>query len=235
MTESTLTKLCANCNELRVYSPDKKISQFYVRSGIKNPTEPGHYISECKSCMAKRNLHRTPIGEEESRVYTENLAIKRLKSAGIWAQTGKSSQAPDVDVTAMGSVWIEVKYSLLDFRRGVKMFKFETTPKQQQRGFLADIVMLICEWSPRVYTYHLFRATDEVFYMKGRVKSAFTFVPGRTVALKHGNNRVVMVQSMMDAAQNNWALVEEIYREHAAQLPSNPFPHRRCRGDEQTA
>jgi hypothetical protein len=181
--------------------------------------------------MKKRNENKSPLGIEESRVYTENLAIKRLKEASIWAQTGKSSGAPDVDVTAMGSVWIEVKHSYLEWRRGSQMFKFDTTPKQQQRGFLADIVMLICEWDPGRYTYHIFRSDDEVFYMKGRVKTAFTVVPGRTHALKHGNNRVVMTQGMMDSAQNNWGLIEVVYREYAVKLPTEPFPHRRWRGD----
>lgn len=208
----TTTKVCTACQL------PKTLAEFYVRSGCKNPTEPGHYLSECIACMKLRNFTRKLIPIEESRVPTENLAIKRLKQENIWAQTGKASNAPDVDVTAMGMVRIEVKHSRLEYRRGKEMFRFDTTPKQQQRGFLADLVMLICEWKLETLTYHLFRANDPVFYIHGHVKTGLTYPPGRTHALKHGNNRVVMTQSMMDTAENHWQLVPELYYELSQHL-----------------
>lgn len=235
MTEITLPVLTKCCsNPACIHAGDEQpVSNFYVRSGYKdNPMLPGHYNSECKDCLKARNGSVRNLPLEESRVASENLAIKHLKSFGIWAQTGKDSGAPDVDLTAWGVVWIEVKHARLEPHGGVEEFTFMTTPKQQKRGLLADIVMLICEWSPENYTYHLFRSTDPVFYIEGRVKTGFTFRPGRTHALKHGLNRVVMTTGMMDQAQNNWELIDAVRLEHAETLPDNPFPHRRWRDVE---
>lgn len=228
-------KPCTNCKIPQVCSADKDESAYYVRSGITEPTEVGHFMSECKTCMRIRSSEKTDLRltSEESRVLTENLAIKRLKQEGIWAQTGKASEAPDVDVNAWGCVWIEVKHSRLLIRRGKKEFMFVMTPKQMKRGFLADIILLICEWQPDEYTYHLLRSDDPVFYIDGRVKSGLTYRPGRVKALKHGNNRVVMTSGMMDEAQDYWGLVEEIRRDMSRRLSESPFPHRRRRPEEQ--
>lgn len=160
---------------------------------------------------------------------TENLAISKLKEMGIWAQPGKASDAPDVDVTAWGCVWIEVKHARLEPKGSTEEFTFTMTPKQVKRGFLADLVMLICEWLPETYTFHLFRADDPVFYMNDRLKTGFTYRPGRKKALKHGLNRVVMTSYMMDEARERWGLIEDVRCEHSNKLPTEPFPHRRWR------
>lgn len=193
----TLTKVCCGCKL------DKPLSEFYIRSGTTDPTEPGHYVSECKSCMKVRSKNNGTLNPYEPRVLTEQLAIARLLDVGIFALPGKAIAASDVDVVAWGCVWIEVKYARYQFERGVRKFKFNTTPKQQQRGFLADLVMLICDYGDDL-TYHLFEANHPVFYMGDRVKSGFTFTPGALEAKKHGDNRVVMTQPLMDEAQDRW-------------------------------
>lgn len=198
----TVTKPCRGCKA------NKTLDQFYIRSGVSNPTEPGHYVSECKSCMKVRSKNNGTLDPYEPRVLTEQLAIERLLDVGIFALPGKAISASDVDVVAWGCVWIEVKYARYEFKRGVKKFTFNTTPKQQQRGFLADLVMLICDYGDEL-TYHLFDANNPVFYMDqgSRVKSGFTFTPGAMEAKKHGDNRVVMTQPMMDDAQDRWDLI----------------------------
>lgn len=196
----TLTKPCRGCKV------EKILGDFYPRSGVDNPTEPGHYVSECKVCMKRRSKTNGNLDPYEPRVLTEQLAIERLLDVGIFALPGKAIAASDVDVVAWGCVWIEVKYARLEFQRGVRKFKFNTTPKQQQRGFLADIVMLICDYGEEL-TYHLFEVNHPVFYMHNRIKSGFTFTPGALEAKKHGDNRVVMTQPMMDEMQDRWDLI----------------------------
>ena len=196
----TLTKPCCACKT------DKPLNEFYVRSGILNPTEPGHYVSECKVCMRLRNKTTGAVSPYEPRALTEQLAIEWLLDVGIYAAPGKAVRLAHVDVVAWGCVWIEVKYARYVSHRGVMKFKFDTTPKQQQRGFLADIVMLICDYGDEL-TYHLFEANHPVFYMQGRIKSGFTFTPGAMEAKKHGDNRVVMTQPLMDQAQDRWDMI----------------------------
>lgn len=224
-----LEKICTNPTCSFEGKP-QLLRNFYVRSGYKdNPTLPGHYNSECKTCLKNRSGNQNHHPIEESRVRSENLVIQRLKQEGIWAQTGKATDAPDVDVTAWGVVWLECKHSILKPRGYADEFTWVASPKQAERGYLADIVMLICEWKPETYTFHLFRAADPVFYMDGRLKTGFTYRPGRTRALKHGGNRVVMTSGMMEAARDNWGLIETVRCEHARQLTETPFPHRRWR------
>lgn len=231
MTELNVTLAVKRCiNPECPVDGDQPLSEFYVRSGIEVPTLPGHYLGECKTCMKRRSRERQPLlSDQESRVRTENLTISKLKELGIWAQPGKACSAPDVDVAAWGCVWIEVKHARLEPHGNAKEFTFVMTPKQVKRGFLADLVMLICEWLPETYSYHLFRYDDPVFYIKGRLKTGFTYRPGRTQALKHGLNRVVMTSGMMEEARDRWGLIEDVRCEHAQKLPNEPFPHRRWR------
>lgn len=232
MTDTTVAQATKRCtNPHCPIRGEQPYSQFYVRSGIITPTLPGHYLSQCKTCLRALNLTAKVLAVEESRVWSENVVIGVLKQQGIWAQTGKGSSAPDVDVTAWGCVWIEVKHARLEPRGGVEEFTFTTTPKQQQRGLLADLVLLLCEWAPENYSFHLFRSDDPVFYIEGRLKTGFTYRPGRAKALKHGLNRVVMTSGMMEQARDRWRLIEVVRREHARSLPQNPFPHRRWRED----
>jgi hypothetical protein len=140
----------------------------------------------------------------QPRVLSETLAIEQLLDVGIFAVPGKAISAKWVDVVAWGCVWIEVKYARLEFQRGVKKFKFATSKQQMARGFLADLVMLICDYGEDDLTYHLFEAKHPVFYMGERVKSGFTFTPDAMEAKKHGDNRVVMTQPMMDEARDRW-------------------------------
>lgn len=208
----TLTKVCNRCKS------EKSVSEFYIRSGCDNPTEVGHYSSECKDCMKQRTKGQKHLPPTEPRAVTEILALEYLKNRGIPALPGKAVSFSHVDVVAFGCVEIEVKFSRLQFNKGVHRFRFAATPNQSRHGFRGSIVMLICEYPSGRYTYHLFDARHPVFYIHGRVKIAFLFTPGATEALKHGDNRVVMTQPLMDAHQDNIALVWKKLKSYSEQL-----------------
>jgi hypothetical protein len=188
-------KTCKRCNAI------KHISEFYTRSG-----RPNEYLGECKACYKERGRNRVTVRKDTPMVGSEILAINALNHNGIHALPGKALQYAHVDVIAFGCVRIEVKYAKLDRTHHREKYTFQTTPRQGQRGLLADVVMLICD-DGDTPTFHLFRPDDEVFFIKGRLKTGFTFTPGAMAAEKHGNNRVVMTQPMMDAARNRWSLV----------------------------
>lgn len=191
---NTVSKICCRCNTL------KPLSDFYPRSYSNG------VMSECKECMKLRSKNIKDRNYFMPRVATEICAIDYLKKNAIPALPGKALRFSHVDVVAFGCVKIEVKYAKCEFKRGVQKFTFNATPAQQKYGFRAHIVMLICDYGEKK-TYHFFKSSDPVFYIKGRLKTGFTFTPGNYEALKHANNRVVMVQSMMDAAQDNIQLI----------------------------
>lgn len=190
----TLSKICNRCNTL------KPLTEFYARSYSNG------FLSECKQCMRLRGKSIQRGSYLMPRVATEESAINYLQARAIPALPGKALRFSHVDVVAFGCVKIEVKHSKYEFRRGKQKFTFNATPAQKKHGFRAHIVMLICDYGDR-QTYHLFKASDPVFYMNGRVKTGFTFTPGNYKALKHGDNRVVLVQGMMDSAQDNVQLI----------------------------
>lgn len=206
-----VSKECARC-EVR-----KPLSEFYIRSGYGTPdnpaTIPGHYVSECKQCMKDRSRLRVPFDAKEPLIKGEKLAIEYLAMNNIPALPGKAVSHAWTDIVAFGCIGVEVKHAKLKLKRGVDKFTFMATPQQQKNGFRGAIVMLICEYPDRL-TYHLFRSTEPVFYMGNRVKSGFDFTPGNDIPLKHGNNRVVMTQPMMDKAQDNTQLIWECLKEY---------------------
>lgn len=199
----TVTKVCGACNET------KPLKAFYKRSGAVADDDPGHYLTECKACMKQRsrNIGRLPI--MTARTPTEVLAVDYLHSQGVPALPGKALGYADVDVGAFGCVAIEVKFARYENERGTMKFRWVATPKQQQQGFLADVVMLICDWQDDddTITFHFFPADHPVFYMGDRVKAGWNWTPGNDEALKHGNNRTVMVDGMMESARDNIGLI----------------------------
>lgn len=202
-------KRCSGeCGKIKPYS------EFYVRSGYGTLDNPaildGHFVSECIACMKKRSQDQTRIVPWESHVIAEQLAIIALQQAGIWAQTGKATSAPDVDVVAWGSVWIEVKHAKLRRKGNKQTFSFVTTPAQQERGFLAHVVMLICEYPEARFTYHLFHADNPIFHKaNGTVKSGFTYSLGRMSAVAKGRGtKDQLTLPIMNESQNDWSIIE---------------------------
>lgn len=149
-----------------------------------------------------------------SRRYTENIVVSHLRSLGYWAQTGKSASAPAVDLVVDGMLWLEIKHARLQITAsGAEEFKFAVTPKQRAEGFRTDLVLLVCEWEPDQYTFHVFPANDPVFYLdRGdgrRLKNGFTYRPGRET-VKQLFVGEILTETRMRAAQDAWSLLERV-------------------------
>lgn len=215
MDDST-TKTCRRCKQV------KPLSEFYKRSGYNAadcpPNMIGHYLSECKDCMRERNKTQRRAKDGNSLIYHEQLAIAHLRKQGIHTEASRRNWFPHSDIVCWGCVTLEVKYARLKWDCGRQKFTFTTTKRQQQRGFLANYVILICEYKPGNETFHIFDVDHPVFYMQGRMKTGFTFTPGNERALKHGHNRVVMTQPLMDAAQDAFYLIETKRQEYSEML-----------------
>lgn len=191
----------------------KPVGEFYTRSGIKNPTIRGDYYTYCKACQRAKSKTAIRAPKTVPVVEGEILAIDYLKRKGIPTLPGKAVAAADVDLVCYGSCWLETKHSKLD-KDG---FMFNTSSTQQARGFLADIVLLICEHSPDDITFHFLPANHPAFYNKhGKVKQGISFVPGRTEDMKRGKAntwRTVLTQQMMDGAQDATWLIDDKLQE----------------------
>jgi hypothetical protein len=203
----TVSRICCTCKV------DKSISEFYRRSDR-------YVCGECKSCMKLRSKRQTAQVNKDYQVpfvESEKMAIEYLNSKGIPALPGKTIRHSFVDIIAFGCIGVEVKYSKRDVDRRFGKFYFATTPSQQKNGFRAHVVMLICDYEPQ-RTYHIFDVKYPAFYIGGRLKTGFTFTPGAYEALKHGETRVVMVQGMMDEAQDNVQLIYDKLSEYCKAL-----------------
>lgn len=163
--------------------------------------------------MKARYYGHTQLPRTEPRAPTEIIAIAYLEKNGIPCFPGKTLAQSYVDVIAFGCVLIEVKYSRLKMGR----FHFVTTPRQMRKGFSGELVLLVCDYGDR-HTFHFFDPRHPVFWMKGRVKSSFDFTPGAMEAKKHGNNRVVMTQPLMDDAENRIDMIDDALRSHQTRL-----------------
>jgi hypothetical protein len=201
-----LSKRCAKCER------DRPFSEFYARAGYRTPenppTEAGHTVSECKACMKLRSQSTNHLSVQTPRTPTEIFALQYLRQQRIFACTGKAASYPHVDVVAWGCVRIEVKYAKLQALGKQMGYRFVATPQQSKHGFRAEVVMLICE-DEQGRAHHLFDAIHPVFYMGERVKAGFEVVVGKQEAIKHADNRVVMLQEMMDEARDAVHLIEE--------------------------
>lgn len=208
MNETILAEIeCPQCKTT------KPVAEFYVRSGIKNPTIRGDYYTYCKKCQNARSKTQVRVPKTVAVVEGEILAIDYLKRKGIPTLPGKAVAAADVDLASYGVVWIETKHSKLS-KYG---FMFNTSLSQRSRGFLADIVLLICEYSADEITFHFLPANHPAFYAKnGKLKQGITFVPGRTEDGKQGEKnawRTVLTQHDMDASQDAVWLIENKLQE----------------------
>lgn len=197
-----LTKVCRRCKMV------KPITEFYVRSGITTPEHEGHYNSECKDCVKDRSRTVGSIHPTVPRQLSEQLGLAELLRQGISSLPGKAVFGSHVDIVCWGCVLVEIKYSRLESHAGQYSFRFSSTPRQVQRGFLAHVVMLICDYDSH-QTYHLFKSNYEAFYINGHLKTSFFFTPGQSEQLKHQDTRLKLLQPAMDESENRFELIEE--------------------------
>lgn len=201
-------RICNSCKQM------KPFGEFYVRptyGTLKKPAvEPGHFVSECIVCMRERGKQNFRLPPWESRVETEQAAIDYLMSRGIWTTVGKMTSAPDVDLACYGAVWVEVKHALAKGRGYKKTFTFNFTPSQRERGLLAHVVLLICEYPDGRRTFHLLNASHPAFYKDDgeTLKTAAVFSIGRREPSKRGKGyKHQLTQQIMDAAQDDTGLI----------------------------
>jgi hypothetical protein len=203
------SKLCHGCGIVKDYA------DYYVRATYGTPEKPavmdGHFVTECKDCMRQRGNTQKRLPPWESQVKSEQLAIDYLMSKGIWATTGKMTNAPDVDIAIWGAIWCEVKHACFNNKGSRNAFTFVTSDSQQERGFLGHIVMLICEYPDGRLTYHFFNASDPVFYRNdGRLKSGIVYRPGQMFPSRKGRGyKYQLTQSVMETAEDNTGLIIE--------------------------
>lgn len=214
-TARTITKRCRGCKQ------EVLLTDFHLRSGYRGkidiPTEPKHVISECKSCMRERGKNSKRLSPHETRTASETTFIEYLASRGIPALPGKAIRAADVDVIALGHVWIEVKYSTLAYIQGAERFRFSFTPNQTKYGPRGHIVALICNWGNDKLTFHLLPYNHQVFFNEhGKMKTGLQFVPGQIEAVKHVH-RHILTQQVMNYYENRTELINRyITRIHNA-------------------
>jgi hypothetical protein len=189
------------------------VTAFYKRSSVRLDS----YTSECKSCMIARSRnipsHLRHLPADVPRAKSEILALDYLRSACIPALPGKAFKLAHVDVVAWGCVWIEVKYSSLRADPRPR-FQFAATPLQIKRGYLAHVMMLICDYGDK-QTYHLFPSDHEVFYREyadgaRKVKSAVSYIPDVTGSTKRGApGTITPTDDLMKAHEGKIDFIEQ--------------------------
>lgn len=221
MGDIQFIKPCSKCKLPQLCSSDPLTSKFYVRSGIEAPTEPGHYNSQCKTCIKRHNKEAKHLPPDEPRTETEKLAISFFTQHGIFALPGKAFAVAHCDILCWGCIKVEVKHARLAYHRRLKTFVFHATPKQVERGYIADLVLLVCDHTPQYRTFHLFRADDPVFSLNGHIKRGLMFRPGATEALRVIDGNTVMLQAMMDEAQDNLSRLWDVFTAKNAALKAS--------------
>lgn len=222
-------KRCLDCeNELA-------LTEFYPRSGYEADDDPGHYLSYCIQCQTARGSASRSKGRvkvvKPSPIRGEQLVHDELMRQGIWCQYGRNLRDGDtknVDLVCWGVVYIEVKYDTAEwnYRHDSAAFRFSFSKPQQNRGVLADIIALVCEYEPDKVSYHFFRANDEVFYNEERLKSSVGTIHNfGAMPRKHKG----IPWYMMERARDNLDLIETVRLEHSESIRTSPFPHRRWR------
>lgn len=210
-----IKKFCSSCGD------EKPLSKYYKRSGLSEHTVAGHYISECKACMKERSRTQKRLHPLVPRADTEQYAIDYLHQKRIPALPGKALSYAHVDVVAFWIVRIEIKYSKLHRQAGTKYYAFNSSEKQRQNGYLADLVMLICE-RPTGRTFHLFNANDNVFVNPETetIKTAVSYYVGshKPRSMWTPQDHYLSEGKMQDA-QDNLVLIYDALGRLASELP----------------
>jgi hypothetical protein len=191
-------KLCisgTNCKHPD--GPLLPLSEFYKHRPAADGLFP--YCKECKKVLTRQqNAHC----KNESTNIGEKLVIERLRSLGIYAVPGKSSEWFWIDVVAWGCVRIEVKYA----REHNGAFKFSIGHKDGLEKERSDIIVLVC-LDNTYTTYHVFKSDHSVFYHKdGIAKQGVVYTP--FAKFKH-TDCLTLDNNLMLAHQEQWNLIEE--------------------------
>ncbi len=184
------TKYCTTCKKT------KSIEEFYKSRGAADGRQ-----NRCKTCYRVIARCNKAKPKHEASHQSEQYVIDVLKSQGIYCAAGKSSEYKYCDLIAWGCVRIEVKTA--NQKDGA--FMFTSTPRQQEHGFVADLVILVCKWEDET-TLHIFPSNHPVFYRSGRIKSGFYYDP--YIYKRKSGHGGRLTNALMKQHQNRWDLIE---------------------------
>jgi len=131
----------------------------------------------------------------------EQLVINKLRSLGIYAAPGKSSEYKRLDVVAWGCVRIEVKTARRNKKGG---FHFGMGRKRDKEYNRSDIVVLVCIDSD--VSFHVFRSNHSAFYHHdGRSKISVQYKEDT----KFRHSSAGLDNEAMAYHLDRWDLIEE--------------------------
>ena len=167
LTQSPELRQCARGEKCKHKDgPLLPVAEFYRHTNNK------YYNSYCKECCKENSRTQKRPPKKQSGEQTEQTAIKKLRSLGIYAVSGKASEFTHVDVVAWGCVRIEVKAA--DKKDdGTWNFAFSS---QRNKGIKADFVLLMQRDKDQI-AYHLFPVGHPIFFKNGKVKAAVQYIP----------------------------------------------------------
>lgn len=179
-------------------------SEFYKLRGTRDGLSP--ICKECKKAYSKARKKQTPQLSRRDKAGhpSEQMVIDRLRSVGVYAAPGKSSEWNWIDVVAWGCVRIEVKAASVT-RHGTFLFNMgKKRGKEKDRSDLVVLIMLYDEDS----RFFVFKSTHPVFYhADGRAKRGVAYCTnGGTPKTGRG---VTLSAELMSQAEDRWGLVEQ--------------------------
>jgi len=197
------TKLC------RVCGAEKSLSEYYINTSNKKP------MDRCKSCHRARNKKYQPVPADTCGVAHQNEFINILRSRGIYASPGKSSEYAHADVVAWGCVRIEVKHGESIDKYSPRTWKFRFTEKQANGGLVADLIALMCpNGIGKGYTCYLISPDYPELYRDGKFKPVVTINIGTHRKPARGDWGS-LTPEMLSVHRENWQVIEQIRMEVA--------------------
>jgi hypothetical protein len=203
-TNTHYLKACSsgeNCKH--PHGPHLTIDDFYFRqNGVRYPN--------CKECHKAQTKLQRVLPRDESGNSGELLVINKLRSLGVYAAPGKSSEFKWLDVVAWGCVRIEVKTATLNSQGA---FHFGMGDKREKEKERSDFVILVCIDIP--LSYHVFPSNHAVFYHSdGRAKKSVQYAPEAS----HHKKPNSLDNETMARYMNRWYPIETRRREISAEM-----------------
>lgn len=190
----TLVKTCIACKQTL------PLSDFY-----KSDDSIDGASSNCKACTIKKGRARgKKFDRSKPTVPGEVIAIDYLRSRGVYAAPGKSSEWKRVDVVAWGCVRLEVKYASSKNRRNNFVFHFSA--KQVQPDWKADVILFICDTASG-QRFFFFDANDPILFCNGKRRKNICYVMEAT-SRKHRAGRQSLTDEIMAEHEDRYDLIE---------------------------
>lgn len=198
-----ITKTCSVCGA------DKPLSDYYIWASNKKP------MPHCKKCHTTKSNSHAPIPADRCGVAHQNEFIDILRSRGIYASPGKSSEYAHADVVAWGCVRIEVKHGESIDKYSPHTWKFRFTEKQANGGMVADLIALMCpNGIGKGYTCYLISPDCPELYRDGKFKPVVTINIG-THRKPARDGKGSLTLDLLNAHRENWQVIEQIRTEVA--------------------